>query len=132
MSRFKPSLDPDRWIAHFPELATRPLLIERMKIDGKLRHRMFEVMMALESIALIPYSRIAGHCLMLYWIDTRRLIYKYYHDKLRLQTGSDVLFNEMYGCLRNVAANMFTKAGLKSTPLFRKTKFDVVRIYKRN
>ena len=129
MSRFKPSLDSTRWIAHFPELSTRPTLVEHMLTNSKLRHRMFEVMMSLESIALIPYSRIAGHCLMLYWIETRRQIYQYYHDKLRLETGSDTLFNEMIGCLRNVCRNMFAKAGLKSRP-FKRNEFDIDRTYR--
>lgn len=111
MPRYKPRLSEEGWLANVPELATRPMLMLAMKSHGKLRHRFFQVHAHLESIALIPDRHVASHCLTLYWRDTRRLLYRYWHDRLRKETGSDALFNEFYGCLYNIRKNMIRKCG---------------------
>lgn len=111
MSRYKPKLDEQAWIANVPELSTRPLLMSTLKTHSKLRHRFFQIHSHLESIALIPDRYVASHCLILYWRDTRIMLYKYWHDRLRDETGSDMLFNEFFGCLYNIRKNMILKCG---------------------
>jgi hypothetical protein len=127
MSRYKPKLSEEGWIANVPELMTRPVLLSALKSHGKLRHRFFQVQSHLESVALIPDRHLAAYCLTLYWRDTRRMLYRYWHDRLREETGTDVLFNEFFGCLFNVRKNMILKCGIRFESF---SQHDVKREYR--
>lgn len=113
MSKPKHKPFSDQWIVNIPELETRPNLLEAMVTRRDLRRKVFQASQDLESIALIPSKHVAIRCLALFWRETKKELYKYCHDKLREQTGTDTLFNELYGCLRNVYWNMRVKAGDK-------------------
>lgn len=122
--------DHDKWIKQFPELSTRPLLVQYMLNNGILRARVFQCFQTLESVALIPSHSVAGYCLGIVWMDMRRHLYRYWHDKLRNQTGNDELFNQMYGCIRNVKRNMMIKAGCSPrTKDIAKNPMDIERVY---
>lgn len=117
----------EQWVVNIPELETRPNLLQSMEHRRDIRRKLFQTSQALESIALIPCKHVAIRCLAMYWRETRNELYKYWHDKLRKQTGSDVLFNELYGCLRNVYWNMRVKAG--EIPPERSKKGQITRKY---
>lgn len=108
----KPREWNDQWLVNIPELATRATLRSLIQTNRGVRKRLFQTAQALESIALIPARNTAGRCLSLFWREERRSIYRYYHDKLRAETGTDQAFNELYGCLRNVYRNMMVKCGM--------------------
>lgn len=120
-----------QWIINVPELETRPNLLKALEYRRDLRKKVFQTAQALESIALIQSRHIATKCLSLWWRETRQELYKFWHDRLRAETGSDILFNELYGCLRNVYWNMRIKAGESTTIHLsdKSKKGEVVREY---
>ena len=98
--------------------------------DPNIRKKVFQVASRLESIALIFDSHLAGELLTLWWNRERQMLYRYYHDKLRSQTGNDQLFNELFGCLRNVYYNMLRKANAPAAKYANtKRSQDVIRTY---
>jgi hypothetical protein len=105
-----------QWIVNIPELGTHQTLLKAMETRRDIRHRVFQTAQALESIALIPSTQVALRCLALWWREAKKEIYQHWHDKLREQYGTDTMFNEMFGCLRNVYQNMRVKAGAKARP----------------
>lgn len=117
-----------QWLVNIPELATRPALLEALKTSHRLRRRVFQTAAAMESIALIPSRHVAGRCLALWWREASHEIYRYWEGRLRNETGSDTLFNEMYGCLRNVYINIRAKADCPCYPV-KRTEHDVMREY---
>lgn len=102
------------WLANIPELATRGILVAALSTMPDVRKKLFQCANDLESIALIPSRKVAERCLALWWEDERHILHRYWHDKLRTRTRSDHLFNELYGCVRNVYLNMLVKCGSRS------------------
>lgn len=131
MSKPKHKPFSQQWIVNIPELKTRPVLCQALVSNRHLRHRVFQSAQALESIANIPSKTVAIKCLSLYWRETRRELYNHWHNRLREKTGSDTLYNELYGCLRNVYWNMRIKAGepKPSHTSERSKKGEIVREY---
>jgi hypothetical protein len=125
-----PKKNPERWLELYPELATRPNLVTAMLRYPRIRARFFEVAASLESIALLTCSRTAGLCLHLFWNRTKKDLYNYWHDKLRRRTGTDQLFNELYGAIRNIFYNIHLKAGCKPPARHIGGENDVVRQYR--
>jgi len=121
--------DRARWVELIPELATRPNLVQAMMEKKRIRARVFNAVEAMESIALIPSRSVVGQCLSLYWRQTKQDLYYHWHDKLRSRTGTDQLFNEMFGCIRNVFYDVHLKAGLRP-PMRHGGESDVVRQYR--
>jgi len=125
--RKKPHEESPHRTINIPELATRQCLLSAIRYYPALRKKLFRTAQHLESIALISDKKAADKCLSLYWKDERRSLVIHWHDKLRSVSGSDLLFNELLGCLRNVYSNMRVKADL--TTGWSSGPFDVVRQY---
>lgn len=102
------------WLQQYPELSTRPHLVSAMVTGHRLRARFFESAAALDAIVAGLPKGVAIKCLNLWWSEMRNQLYVYWHDKLREQSGSDALFNELFGCLRNVFYNRLVRAGSRS------------------
>jgi hypothetical protein len=122
----------EQWIVNIPELKTRPVLLEALKTEKDIRRKIFQSAQAMESIALIPNSNLAEYCLAMWWREQRREIYNRFQDRLRARTGNDKLFNEMYGCLRNVYFNARRKANVRcqiGPKTHSKFSNDIVREY---
>jgi hypothetical protein len=119
-----------QWEVNIPELKTRTVLLEAIKTHKIVRRKLFQTAQALESIALIPDRNVAEYCLALYWRERKRDLRERLEDKLREQTGNDALFNELFGCLRNVYFNMRRKANELTRVRPRKNDRDMVREYR--
>lgn len=121
-----------QWLANIPELETRPLLCERISWDRKVRHRLFQAANELEIIATIPEPKVAAQCLALRWRQMRLDLDKFWRARLLEETGSNHLYAELYGCIRNICINMRAKAGNKPFLEWRRGMVNsrtVVRVY---
>lgn len=115
-------LSAEKMIDQVPELATRHLLLSEMQ------HNRFQCSDTLENAALIPKTEVAVYVISLIWREMRKDLNTYWRDSLREQTGNDRLYNELFGCIMNIAGNMKIKA--RFAPPKNICYPNVLRIYK--
>lgn len=92
------------WISTFPELKTRPELVEELLVNRRLRSKLFHAFNVLGHIANCPDVNVATECL--------QIMSDYHWNKLRgffkeeLEAKNPILYNYLVSTFRNFTLNM--------------------------
>jgi len=109
----------EKWIATFPELATRPELLKEMEQSKRLKRNVFAAANFLRNVARTIKGPFAARILTLCYQDTKDDLYKL-EDKV-----DPKIYRQIMGLIRNVHVNLMLKAGLKRAVRKGKNEFFV-------
>lgn len=101
------------WMNTFPELRTRPELVEELRVNRRLRSKLFHAFNTLGLISNCPDECVATECLQVmsdyHWNRLRG----FFKDELEGKDGR--LYNQLVSTFRNFTLNMRSKiTGKKS------------------
>lgn len=114
----------DKWSTKIPELSTRPLLIEELKINKRFRRKFFRIVADLQSIPSTITHRLRGEfCTYVY----QKGIANIERFREELEAKDKHIFNQAVGALRNIYANIFRKLKGPAYSLVSGNRHDVIR-----
>lgn len=100
------------WVQTYPELATRPALLDELAANKHLRAVLFRFLNLLENIAVMP-----DRAVKLYLFDlVKEQADKRFRDREEFNFEPTV-FNELMGAFKNITWNMRPALGMELKPL---------------